>query len=374
MTKCEFEYGTTNGYGSVASCSALPGSGSVPVPVSAAITGLTANTTYHFRISSTNAGGTSKGSDETFKTLVKVPTVVTKQASSIAQTTATVKASVNPNGGEVSECKFEYGTTISYGQTASCSSLPGGGTSAVEVSAAITGLTTNTTYHFRIQATNASGTSKGLDETFTTLAPALTPHYFSNGVRLGESEGNSEEEGVRVGISWGTLELKGESGAAAGGTVTCHTVAAGLDYNPIGGGAGKGNTETFAAFACQSNICKAGEATGVVPASLPWPSELTGTSTATFRSKTGTAAHPIRVSVTCNGTATAPFEGEDQPLGPSGLRKGGSAKAPSETEFDVGSGELNLVNGFGGATLGSSKTIGSLKNLGYESQEVIQVQ
>jgi DNA-binding beta-propeller fold protein YncE len=37
--------------------------------VSGAISSLSANTTYHFRISATNAGATSKGSDETFKTL-----------------------------------------------------------------------------------------------------------------------------------------------------------------------------------------------------------------------------------------------------------------------------------------------------------------
>ena len=123
--------------------------------MSAAVTGLTANTTYHFRISATNAGGTSKGSDLTLKTLPNAPTVETTAASALTQTTATLNATVNPNGGEVSECKFEYGTTEAYGSTASCASLPGSGTSPVAVSAAVTGLTANTTYHFRISATNA---------------------------------------------------------------------------------------------------------------------------------------------------------------------------------------------------------------------------
>ena len=174
VTKCEFEYGTTTGYGSKASCSSLPGKGAEPVAVSAAITGLTNTTTYHFRILATNASGTSTGSDETFKTLPNPPTVVTKPASPIAATTATLNATVNPNGAEVTNCEFEYGTTTGYGSKASCSSLPGKGTEPVAVSAAITGLSANTTYHFRISATNAGGTSTGSDEPFKTPPPGPT--------------------------------------------------------------------------------------------------------------------------------------------------------------------------------------------------------
>src|SRR6202043_2493863 len=102
-----------------------PGAGTAPVARSAAITGLTANTTYHFRVSATNAGGTSKGSDESFKTLPNSPTVVTCGASAVTQTSATLCATVNPNGGTVTECKFEYGTTTGYGQSVPCASLPG---------------------------------------------------------------------------------------------------------------------------------------------------------------------------------------------------------------------------------------------------------
>jgi hypothetical protein len=169
VSECKLEYGTTNAYGSSASCSTLPGSGTSAVSVSASLTGLTANTTYHYRIVATNSGGTSKGADETFKTLPNAPTVETKAASSLTQTSATLNAAVNPNGGNVSECKLEYGTTNAYGSSASCNPSPGSGTSSVVVSASLTGLTANTTYHYRIVATNSGGTSKGADETFKTL-------------------------------------------------------------------------------------------------------------------------------------------------------------------------------------------------------------
>jgi hypothetical protein len=91
------------------------------------------------------------------------------------QKTATLNGTVDPNDGTVSECKFEYGPTVSYGTSVACASLPGSGNSAVAVSASLTGLAVNTTYHFRIVATNAGGTSQGSDESFKTAAvPTVT--------------------------------------------------------------------------------------------------------------------------------------------------------------------------------------------------------
>ena len=169
VSKCEFEYGTTTSYGKTATCVPPPGSGEAAVAVSAAITALAADTAYHYRIVATNSGGSTEGPDETFKTLPDPPTVLSKAASSVTQTAATLNGTVDPNGGEVSECEFEYGTTVSYGKTADCSALPGSGEAAVAVSAAITGLTADTAYHYRIVATNSGGSTEGPDETFKTL-------------------------------------------------------------------------------------------------------------------------------------------------------------------------------------------------------------
>ncbi len=96
-------------------------------------------------------------------------TVTTQPASEVTRQTAKLNATVNPNGAEVTGCKFEYGTTESYGESEPCSVLPGSGESPVAVSASLTKLVTDTTYHFRISATNENGTSYGIDQTFTTL-------------------------------------------------------------------------------------------------------------------------------------------------------------------------------------------------------------
>ncbi len=172
-TVCRFEYGTSLAYGSSKPCDVPPGSTEGAVFESVAISELSANTTYHFRIVAENAGGQSEGRG-TFTTLPNPPTVKTEKASEIGQTTAKLNASVNPNGGEVTECKLEYGPTTSYGESKPCSPSAGSGEGAVSVSASISGLTANTTYHFRVVAKNAGGESKGADETLKTLPKAPT--------------------------------------------------------------------------------------------------------------------------------------------------------------------------------------------------------
>jgi phospholipase C len=217
---CHFEYGTSEAYGSSAPCSPAPGSGSSAVEVSASLTSLSPNTTYHFRISATNAGGTSTDlRGQTFTTLPNPPAVETTAASSPAQTTATLNATVNPNDGTVSDCHFEYGTSTSYGSSAPCSPSPGSGSSPVEVSASLTGLRQNTTYHFRISATNAGGSSSGADHSFTTLEelPELgrcKPVPLEGGVH----HGRYVDPACVTRSQGGTGEFEWQTGSAKGGT------------------------------------------------------------------------------------------------------------------------------------------------------------
>ncbi len=97
-------------------------------------------------------------------------------ASGLGQTAATLGAGVNPNGTAVSDCHFEYGTSVFYESSQPCSALPGSGTGSVSVSAHVEGLSANTSYHFRIVAGNEGGTSYGADHGFTTLPnpPSVT--------------------------------------------------------------------------------------------------------------------------------------------------------------------------------------------------------
>jgi hypothetical protein len=62
--------------------------------VTANVSGLNANTNYHFRIVATNSAGTTRGSDRTFTTLSATgpPVVTTNPATNVGGHSATLNA------------------------------------------------------------------------------------------------------------------------------------------------------------------------------------------------------------------------------------------------------------------------------------------
>ncbi len=164
------------------------------------------------------------------------PTVVTEPASGVASKSATLNATVNPEGTQVTACTFEYGTTTAYGSTAPCVSLPGSGTSPVAVSAGISGLKASTTYHFRIAASNSGGTSKGTDQSFATAPPQEELPEIGRCLKLKKPTGKYQNAGCTTksaGEDSGSYEWAFEPGSARAftfknGSATLETVSGAL--------------------------------------------------------------------------------------------------------------------------------------------------
>jgi len=166
VSDCHFEYGLSTGYGQSVPCEGpAVGSGTAPVAVHANLRGLQGGSTYHFRIVATNARATVDGEDRELTT-PPPPSIGSATAVNVSGVSADLDARIDPNGFDTTY-RFEWGTSIAYG-----TSVPipdgdiGAGTSPVLVSAHLSGLSANTTYHWRVVATNENGTTAVGDQTF----------------------------------------------------------------------------------------------------------------------------------------------------------------------------------------------------------------
>ena len=105
------------------------------------------------------------------------PIVTTNPATFIASFSATLDASLNPHG-LATTFHFQYGRTTAYGLTTAPQTQTGN--TSRNVTANIGSLTANTTYHFRIVASNADGTRMGADRVFRTLTMTGPPVVITN--------------------------------------------------------------------------------------------------------------------------------------------------------------------------------------------------
>jgi hypothetical protein len=171
-TTVTFEYGPTTSYGSTLSAVPSPVTGNSVTSVTADLTGLTPGVTYHFRIKTVNPLGTTYGSDKSFTTLGQKPSATTFDATNVESMSATLNGSVNANYVPTT-VTFEYGLTTSYGSTETAAQSPVSGNTTINISADIIGLLPGeVTYHFRVVAVNALGTTYGEDMIFTTTGQA----------------------------------------------------------------------------------------------------------------------------------------------------------------------------------------------------------
>jgi len=208
-----FEYGLTVAYGSKTAATSA-GSGFLPVEQSERITGLSPSAFYHYRMVAKNASGTTNGSNGIFFTS---PSAVTEKATNVYARDATLDGTINPEGIKTTYW-FEYGPTTSYGSKTSESTL-GGGTTPTKVSAALSGISAGTTYHFRMAMSNAYGTQKGADNNFSTLSAGwsyqstLNPGGELASNRLDGVSCVSGSECIAVGETSGDLMAQSWSGS-----------------------------------------------------------------------------------------------------------------------------------------------------------------
>ena len=265
-----FRYGTTNPgacdqvFGTATTTSSL-GSGAAPVALAKPLTGLAPATTYYFCAIAQSSIGTTLGAVLSFTTPAAPPSVTTVAASDITETSATLNATVNPNGGDSvgwfrystanpGVCNDAFGTRV----PAAGGTALGSGNGPVSLSLPIAGLTTGTTYYFCALASSSVGTSVGTVLSFTTAAvPGVTTLAASSVTTSGATLNGSGDPNGSAATGWfryatvnpGSCDDSFGTRAPASGGASLGSGSSAVAYSQAISGLATGTTYYFCAIA-----------------------------------------------------------------------------------------------------------------------------
>lgn len=165
------EYGTTSGYGSTGTSAGTTTSHQV------ALSGLTAGTTYHYRVTTVDGYGQSaQSSDATFATdALPVVTVPDTIAPSVTTTVSNVTVTrISPSSATVTWTTNEAATSIvRYGTTTGYGSIVRDSEGMTSHTVLLRSLAAARTYHFQVES-QGSSVAQSADGTFRTLAATST--------------------------------------------------------------------------------------------------------------------------------------------------------------------------------------------------------
>ena len=145
-----------------------------PETVSATLSGLNPNSDYKFRVIA------NKGNSATtevpsfslnFKTVAPPPLVSDVDAIQVADTSARLVGTIDPRNTGTGYV-YQYGTTPALGSSTAPLDI-GSGTTPITVSQVVGGLAKDTTYYYRLVATNLTGSTASASETLHTRTTPL---------------------------------------------------------------------------------------------------------------------------------------------------------------------------------------------------------
>ena len=209
---------------------------------SVALTGLTANTTYHYRVLSNNSNGQATSADYSFTTSAVTPvtTISGITVSNISTSTASISWMTN----QAASSQVFYGTDTSYG---SSSTLDPTATTSHMVM--LSGLAADTTYHFQLQSNNSNGLATSSDQSFmttanssgggggtgtTTPATMISSISVSNISTTSASVSWTTDQAADSQVFYGTNSTYGSSSTLDTSTTTSHMVMLmGLSANTL---------------------------------------------------------------------------------------------------------------------------------------------